>query len=57
MIIARYTIRKIGPIVVVDEVTRHAMEVADKRKTEGTGAVPTTTPNPPKAGGVKAGLA
>ena len=57
MIIARYTIRKIGPIVVVDEVTRHAMEVADKRKTEGTGAVPTTTPDPPEAGGVKAGLA
>ena len=47
------TRRKIGPVVVVDEAGRHAMEAADKSKTEGTIIMPTTIPDPPEVGGVK----
>ena len=45
--------RKIGPVVVVDEVGRHALEAADKRKIEGIEGVPTTVPEPSEARGVK----
>ena len=54
MLIARCcTGRKIGPVVVVDEVGRHALEAADKRKIEGIEGVPTTVPEPSEARGVK----
>ena len=43
-------------MVVVDEAGRHAIESADKSKTEGTEAVPTTVSYSPKVGGVKAAL-
>ena len=41
-------------MVVVDEVSGHAMEVVDKRKTKGAGAVVTTILDPLEVGGVKA---
>ena len=40
-------------MVMVDEAGRHAMEVANKMK-EGIIDMPTTVPDPPRAGGVKA---
>ena len=50
-----YTWRKIGPVVVVDEAGRHAMEVTDMSKTKGTEAMPIVVPDPSEVGGVKAG--
>ena len=47
------TRRKIGPVVVVDEVGRHALEATDKNKIEGMKVVSTTVPDPPEARGVK----
>ena len=46
--------RKIGYVDVVDAVGWHAMEVVDKRKTKGAGAVVTTILDPLEVGGVKA---
>ena len=37
---------KIGLVVMVDEVSQHAMEVADKSRTVGIEVVPTTTLDP-----------
>ena len=40
-------------MVMVDKADRHAMEVADRSKTEGIIIVPIVVPEPPEAGGVK----
>ena len=48
------TRRRIGPVVMVDGADRHAVEAADKSKIGGTMMVPTTVPDPPQVGGVKA---
>ena len=48
-----YTRKKIGPVVMVDEVSRCGIEIVDKRKTEGMGVVPTLVPNPSEVGGLK----
>ena len=40
-------------MVLVDNVGRHAMEAADKSKTEGIIEILTANPNPPEAGKVK----
>ena len=50
------TRRKIGPVVVVYEPGRHAMEVADRSKIEGIIVMPTLVLDPPEARGVEAAL-
>ena len=40
-------------MVLVDNVGRHAMEAADKSKTEGIIVMWAAGPNPPQVGGVK----
>ena len=42
-------------MVMVEEVGRHAMKVADMSKTKGTEAMPIVVPDPSEVGGVKAG--
>ena len=43
-----------GSVVVADEASQRAMEVADKRKEEDIIAMSTVVPDPPKVGAVKA---
>ena len=40
-------------MVMVDEASQHAIEEADRKKTEGIVIMPTIVPDPPEVGGVK----